>query len=142
MLQYFDGRAGRIVRLGHSHCSRVPCDMHNSAVRKPLQQFGDMPDVDRKLNTSPFATAESRNFFNQNPGDRAQARSDPLTRREISRFSSDLSPDILKSPEGASSPARFFLAKHSSTILSTSWSNDRSPTPVLKKKRKSCVLHT
>ena len=73
MLQHFDRSARRIVCLRHRHRSRVPCDMHDPAIRKPGEQFGNVSDVDRKLNTSPLAAAEPGNLFNQNSGDRSQA---------------------------------------------------------------------
>ena len=69
--------------------------------------------------------------------------SDPLIRREISPFSSGSSATSIRTnlQKTPSNPGIAFLAKHSSTILSTFSSQDKSPTDVRRKYRKSlCAL--
>src|SRR6516162_5753769 len=73
VLKYFDRRPRRIVCLRHGNCSRVAGNMDYFAVGEPFQQFRNMTDIDRKLNTRPVTTAEPRNFFDKNPSNRSQA---------------------------------------------------------------------
>jgi len=76
--------------------------MNYLAVRKPCQQFREMPNVDGKLNTGPFAVAEFGNFLYQYSRNRAQASIRPLdlARDCFLQFGVLDYLDVLESPEG------------------------------------------
>src|SRR5207249_12033587 len=54
-----------IICFRHGHCPRISSDMDYFAVWKPLQQFGNMPNVDRKLYAGPLITTEFSNFLDK-----------------------------------------------------------------------------
>ena len=66
-----NGRAGRIIGLGHGHRPGVTGDMHDSAIWKPGDEFGQISDVERKFYTSPGLATETNQLFNDDFGDGA-----------------------------------------------------------------------
>src|SRR5262249_45203580 len=113
MLQHSDGRARRIVRFRHGHRSRVARNVHDSAIREPVKQFRYVPDINRKLYTSPLATAEPGDLLNQNPGNCSQAsiRSLDLARNLLFKFWIVNCRYVFKSPEGTVQSGQFLPRK-------------------------------
>ena len=76
--------------------------MNYLAVRKPCQQFREMPNVNGELNAGPLAAAEFGNFLYEYSRNRAQASIRPLdlARNLFFQFGVLDDIDILESPEG------------------------------------------
>lgn len=113
MLQHFNRGSGRVVCLGHSQCSRIPRDMNDPALRKPLEQFGYMANVDGKLNTSALTVAEACNLLYENSCDRSQASVGFLNLSRNSLFQVGIGGclNIYKAPESAVQAGQILLGK-------------------------------
>src|SRR6266568_7804507 len=113
MLQHFNRGPGRIVCLGHSQRSRIPRDMHDPAIRKPLEQFRYVSNVDGKLDTSALRVAEACNLFYKNSCDRAQASVGFLNLSRNSLFQVGIGGgfNIYKAPENAVQAGQILLGK-------------------------------
>ena len=141
MLHHSYRSARRVIFLRHRHGSRVPCDVHDSAIRKPGEQVRYVPNIDRKFHTSPFVAAELCNLLYENSGDCSQApvrlldpaRDLTFQFRVVSRF------NIFESPERATQPGQISFREQSSTRLSTFRSIDRSPANLRRNIENLCV---
>src|SRR5215208_4472909 len=80
---------------------------------EPQQQFGDMPDINRKFHTSSFATAEACDLPDNDSGDCAKtpvrlfdlARDLIFQSRVVHRL------NVFESPESAVQPGKLFFRK-------------------------------